>query len=90
MRLIFLKNLKAEKGIDYVPEHIARLIEAGKLPKPIRINRGNLAFIESELDAVIEQLAAGRDLTQAVTEPPSSVPGGRNKRKILRIKGGAL
>lgn len=90
MRLVFRKNLKAEKGIDFVPEHIARLIKAGKLPKPIRINNGQEAFIESELDAVLEKLAAERDLTQAVTEPRSSVPDGRSKRKILRKKRGGL
>lgn len=72
MRLVFRKNLKAEKGIDFAPEHIARLIKAGKLPKPIRINNGQEAFIEAELDAVLEKLAAERDLSP-ISTPTATV-----------------
>jgi len=50
MKLLPFSALKTEKGIGYSRVHLARLIEAGKFPKPIAVGGNRIAFIESEID----------------------------------------
>ena len=60
MRLLNAEGLR-EKGIDFSDVHRWRLIKAGKFPAPLKIGAARNAWVESEIDAWIEQKIAERD-----------------------------
>lgn len=63
MKLISFPSLKAEKGIGYSRVHLARLIEAGKFPAPLRLGAGGrIAWLESEVDDWIRDRMAEREV----------------------------
>ena len=50
MRVISYARLAAEKGIGYTPEHLRRLVKAGKFPAPIQLGAGRVGFLERDID----------------------------------------
>lgn len=63
LKLITVDGL-AEKGIEYSPRHINRLVEQGKFPRPVKQGQGRggrLAWPENEIDAYIAALISDRD-----------------------------
>ena len=51
----------ADKCIFYSKCHLWRLEKAGKFPKRVATGPGRYAYIESEIDAYVEQKIAERD-----------------------------
>ena len=56
-RLFTYKTLML-KGIDYHPNHIRRLVHAGKFPKPVYLGARKPVWLEGELDAWIDDKIA--------------------------------
>lgn len=44
-RLVTYRGLKSMYGIPYSRTHIARLVAAGRFPKPIKLGDGSRSFI---------------------------------------------
>jgi hypothetical protein len=66
MRLLTFAELKPQKGIDYCRDHLRVKCELGTFPKPIELSPGKrIAWIESEIDKWIADLAAERDRPRA-------------------------
>jgi prophage regulatory protein len=65
-RLIPYEALK-EKCIPLSKSHIWRLEKAGKFPKRVAISAGRYGYIESEVDAYLDQKIAERDRSRAST-----------------------
>ncbi|MEP6906786.1 MAG: AlpA family phage regulatory protein [Pseudoxanthomonas sp.] len=50
-----------QRGIPYSRVHLARLIEAGEFPAPVKLSSGGrIAFLSTELDDWMAQRAAAR------------------------------
>ena len=62
MRLLSMPELKTVKGISYSKAHLHRLISA---PRPIKLGENRNAWIESEIDAHIEDKIVERDAEAA-------------------------
>lgn len=60
MRLLDYEDLR-QRGIKYSRPQIWRLIKAGRFPKPIKLGANRNAWVESEIDALIEARIAERD-----------------------------
>jgi prophage regulatory protein len=60
MRLLSRDDLRKEKGIDYSPSQLWRLMKAGRFPRQIKIGDKNL-WAEHEIDRFIKSLIAKRD-----------------------------
>jgi predicted DNA-binding transcriptional regulator AlpA len=63
MKLLTYRELKVSKGIPLSQRRIDQLAAAGKFPKPIKLSpgqQGHKAWIETEIDAHLEHLAAAR------------------------------
>jgi predicted DNA-binding transcriptional regulator AlpA len=58
-RLIFTSDLPS-KGVRFSRAHRDRLIKQGKFPKPVKGLGKENAFVESEIDALVEQRIAER------------------------------
>jgi prophage regulatory protein len=61
-RLLSFEDLQA-RGIRYTRVHLARLECAGQFPQRIRLGGGNgnfVAWLEDEIDAYVDGLAAAR------------------------------
>jgi prophage regulatory protein len=57
------KGLKA-RGLNYTPQHISRLVKAGKFPAPVQLTPGGRNnWAEHEIDAHLERLLAARNHT---------------------------
>ena len=63
VRLIVFNQLRPEKGIVYSRDHLRRKCAAGEFPRPISLSDRRIAWIESEIDEHLKQLAEQR--TQA-------------------------
>jgi prophage regulatory protein len=60
-RILSYEDLK-ERGIKFSRQWIVHLIKEDKFPKTIKLGQGHsVGFIESEIDAWIENLIAKRD-----------------------------
>jgi prophage regulatory protein len=65
MRLLSFPQLRTEKGIAYSRQHIHRLIQAGKFPRPLKLGGmegGANAWPEDEIDRHLEACRAARDI----------------------------
>lgn len=60
MRLLSPQDLES-KGIDFSRSQLNELISIGKFPRPVKIGLRRNAWVESEIDAWIQQLIAERD-----------------------------
>ena len=65
MRLVTSNQLRPEKGIVYSRDHLRRKCAAGEFPKPIALSDRRIAWVESEIEEHLKQLASQRD--QAAT-----------------------
>lgn len=62
VKLLEFEELKPKKGINYTRDHVRRLGNQGKFPKPIHLGGGRrIAFVESEIDAYLAAQIAARD-----------------------------
>lgn len=61
MRLLPFTTLKEEKGIGYSRVHLARLVDAGKFPRPVAVGGNRIAWVEAEIDGWIEARMAERE-----------------------------
>ena len=59
-RMLTYKTLSA-KGIDYHPNHIRRLVHAGKFPRPIYLGPRMPVWLEDEIDAWIDAKIAEQE-----------------------------
>ena len=64
MKLLSLADLKP-KGIRYSRVHIYRLIKHGEFPRPVRLGKNRVAFVESEIEAWLNAKVAERDAATA-------------------------
>lgn len=64
MKLINYEGLKA-KGIHYSRTQLWRLIKAKKFPAPVKVGPGRNAWVDTEIDAYIEEKIAERDAEAA-------------------------
>jgi prophage regulatory protein len=65
MKVLDYSALKPEKGIDYSPAQLWRLVNDGRFPKPIKIGGGRNAWLESEIDDYLRARIADRDQVAA-------------------------
>jgi predicted DNA-binding transcriptional regulator AlpA len=84
-RLLSRRDLQ-ELGIKYTPQHLARLIKAGKFPRPLKPSgapNGQNAWFEHEISKHLEMCArenAGPDQGSAsACQPDEAAPGGRGQ-----------
>jgi prophage regulatory protein len=61
MKLISFAELKPAKGITYGKVQIWRKEKRGEFPKRVRLGAARHGWIESEIDAWIEERARARD-----------------------------
>ena len=59
-RLIFYEDLRA-KGVPYSKIHLWKLEKAGKFPRRVPIGANRHAWVESEIDAHIDEKISQRD-----------------------------
>ena len=59
MRLLSKKDVRSK--VLYSPAHIARLEEAGKFPKRVRLGQGRVGWVEAEVDEWLLARIAERD-----------------------------
>jgi prophage regulatory protein len=64
-RLITHDDL-ASKGVKYSKCHLWRLEKQNKFPKRVPIGAGRYGYVESEIDAFVDELIAARDAGLAV------------------------
>lgn len=63
-RLLSMDELRTVKGIPYSRAHLHRLVKAGKFPAPIKLGENRNAWIEAEVDQLIEERIAERDMAE--------------------------
>jgi prophage regulatory protein len=51
---VFTFKTLPEKGIDFHPNHVRRLVRAGRFPKPIYLSWRRPVWLEDELDRWID------------------------------------
>ncbi|TBB88094.1 helix-turn-helix transcriptional regulator [Rhizobium ruizarguesonis] len=61
MKLLPYDELRPKKGISYSRPQIWRKVKDGSFPRPIKVGAGRSAWVDSEIDAWIEQRMAARD-----------------------------
>jgi prophage regulatory protein len=61
MRLLQHSDLKPQKGIRYSAVHLKRLELAGKFPRRVPLGPGAYGYLESEVDAYLQQKVDERD-----------------------------
>lgn len=61
MKMLSFPELKTAKGIPYSRVHLRRLEAAGRFPRRAQLGGNAVAWIESEIDAWLEERAAERD-----------------------------
>lgn len=52
----------AARGIPFTRQHITRLVEAGKFPKPVHLAEATVGYVEAEIDQWIADRIAARDV----------------------------
>jgi prophage regulatory protein len=76
MTLIDFGGLK-EKGIDYSPQHIRRLVNAGIFPAPLKTGLGKNAknqWVDDEIDAYVAAKIKERNDALATRKKEGSTP----------------
>ena len=61
MRVISYDQLESKKGIRWSRQYIGRLVAAGSFPRPIPLGSRTKAWLESEIDAWLEECLAKRE-----------------------------
>jgi prophage regulatory protein len=78
MRLLTFTDLKQQKGIPYCRDHLRRKVNAGEFPQPIEVGPGRIAWVEEEVDAHLDELAAKRF---GAGQPTAAAPAHTGKSK---------
>ena len=65
MRLLTMKQLRPVKGIPYSRQHIYRLVDEARFPKPLKLSENRIAFVEGEIDDWIEAACVARNNSEA-------------------------
>ena len=60
-RLLPFNDLREKKGIVWTRQHILRETRAKRFPPPINLGGQTIAWVESEIDAWLDQRIAERD-----------------------------
>lgn len=60
MRLLNIQELRTVKGVDFSKPQIYRLIADKKFPRQLSISEKRVAWLESEIDAWIQERAEAR------------------------------
>lgn len=60
-KLVTFDELKDRYGIPYGRKHIARLEAVGDFPKRVQVGPARIAWVESEIEAFLEQRIAKRE-----------------------------
>ncbi len=68
MKVLSFPELKPAKGIPYSRVHLRRLEAAGSFPGRVQLGGNAVAWIESEIDAWLEERAAERDAERVAAE----------------------
>lgn len=61
---VLLRPVEAARRLGISRSYLFELVSKGELPEPVRFNPRRIAFIEAELDAHIDALAAKRQLKE--------------------------
>ncbi len=61
MRILTFDQLKPVKGIPYSRTQLWRRAKDGTFPRPIRLSAQRTGWVEDEIDAWLEDLAAARE-----------------------------
>jgi predicted DNA-binding transcriptional regulator AlpA len=74
------KNEVAQR-LNLSPASIDNKVRDGSLPAPVRVSANRVAWLEHEIDAHIEALAAApRTRKPALPPPPNGYKGGRKRK----------
>ena len=57
----FLTVRQAAERVGYHPVHIMRLVKAGRFPKPVKMNKFAVRFVEDEVEKYMKERVAERD-----------------------------
>jgi prophage regulatory protein len=60
-RVLSFPDLKSEKGIAWSRQQVWRQVKAGKFPAPIKLGEGTAAWLETEIDAWLDERVAERN-----------------------------
>jgi prophage regulatory protein len=55
----------ADRGVRFSRMHVDRLERLGKFPKRVKIGANSVAWIESEIDAWVDEKIAARDIPKS-------------------------
>jgi prophage regulatory protein len=61
MRLLEFDQLKPEKGVPYCRDHLRRLVNNGRFPRPVNVSARRIAWLETDVDAWIQSKLHARD-----------------------------
>lgn len=59
-RMLSFSELKTSKGIRWTRQHVNRQVRDQKFPKPIHLGDQTVAWVESEIDAWLDERIAER------------------------------
>ena len=60
-RVVSKKQLRTDCGIPYSGQHIARLEAAGRFPKRIKLGQNRVVWLETEIEAWLDERIAERE-----------------------------
>jgi prophage regulatory protein len=60
MKILSYPDLQTEKGIRFSRQWIHRLVREKKFPAPVKLGAATVGFIETEIDAWLEERIAAR------------------------------
>jgi len=89
MRVLPYKDLKAAKGIPYSEEWIRNLVKTGKFPKPVRLGKKRVGFIEAEIDGWLKARAAERDVANGFLDERETTEKAELRRDVAARARGA-
>lgn len=68
----FLRRKDAANRVGLSATHVMRLARQGKFPKPVQLGDMSVAFLESEVDAWMEQRLIERDGASPALAPEAA------------------
>jgi prophage regulatory protein len=64
MRILSFSELKSDKGIKFSRQHVHRLVQAGRFPRPVKVGENTNGWIEGEIDTYLIECVKRRDQPQ--------------------------
>lgn len=68
----FLRKKDAARRVGFHPEHVMKLVRAGRFPQPVRIGASAIAFVESEVEDWMAERVRERDEGVANAAPAAN------------------